>query len=164
VQTYLVKYVARKKRVCHNDVMKMPRKLIWKIYFFIFSTITLANLVWVFSPEAEPYIFYHILIAWTKFYLAHYYLAALKCAIALLCLIPLFGYAFDRTTRIPRFWQWILVIRVLSEFVGNFYEFMFVKSSFHMVLGYGLTTTGLFILPLIPSYAAHYLYAFNKSR
>jgi hypothetical protein len=150
--------------VCHNVVMKWPRKLIWKAYFLIFSTITFANLVWILYPEAEPYIFYHILMAWTKFYTAHYFLAVFKCVVALVCLVPLFGFAFDRSSRIPQFWQWMLVIRVVSEFLGNFYEYMFVKSSFHMVLGYGLTTTGLLILPMLPAYASHYLYAFKQSK
>jgi hypothetical protein len=142
--------------------MKFPRKLIWKIYSLIFSTITVANLIWVLFPEAEPYIFYHILITWTKFYIIHYYIAVFKCIIALICLIPLFGFAFDRTAKNPRFWQWMLVVRILSEVFGNFYEALFIKSSYHMILGYGLTTTGVFILPLIPAYVAHYYYAFQK--
>jgi hypothetical protein len=142
--------------------MKFPRKLIWKIYLLIFSTIMTANFLWLFYPEAEPYIFYHVLIAWTKFYNVHYSLAILKAIIALVCLIPLCCFAFDRTSRIPRFWQWMLVVRVATEIFGSFYEYVFIKASFHMVLGYGLTTLGVYLLPLLPSYIAHYLYAFPK--
>jgi hypothetical protein len=142
--------------------MKKPLKIIWKIYLLIFATITVANLLWLLYPEAEPYIFYHILMAWTKFYTVHYYLAVLKCLVGLVCLVPLCGFAFNKETKIPVFWQWMLVIRIISEFLGNFYEFMFIKSSYHMVLGYGLTSTGVLLLPLIPSYLAHYYYAFPQ--
>jgi hypothetical protein len=142
--------------------MKRPRKIIWKIYFLIFSTMMAANFLWVIYPEAEPYIFYHILMAWSKYYVIHYSFALLKCTLSLISLIPLFGFSFNRTTRIPTFWQYMLVVRIICDFFGNLYEFMFIKSSYHMVLGYGLTTTGVFLLPLLPSYIAHYLYAFKR--
>lgn len=144
--------------------MKKPLKVIWKIYAFIFSVIALANLAWLLSPESDPFIFYHVLIAWTKFYYVHYYLAILKSCVAIACLIPLFAFAFNQETKSARFWQWMLLIRLAADLVGNFYEFIFIKSSYHMVLGYGLCVTGIFVLPLIPSYIAHYLYAFSKKQ
>ena len=58
----------------------------------------------------------------------------------------------------------MLLIRLASELIGNFYEFIFIKSAYHMTLGYGLSVTGALVLPLIPSYIAHYLYAFPKKR
>ena len=155
---------AHKNRLCHNGGMKKPLKLIWKIYFLIFSTIMVANFVWLLYPEADPYIFYHVLLTWSPRYALHYYFAVLKCVVALICLLPLFGFAFNRDSRRPHFWQWMFVIRLITEVYGNFYEYMFIKSSYHMVLGYGLTTTGVFILPLIPSFAAHYLYAFTTDK
>jgi hypothetical protein len=158
---YLRKSIARKKRLCHNGVMKKERRIIWKIYALVFSTVTLANFLWLVYPEAEPYIFYHILMAWTKFYAVHYYLAVFKCLIALVCLVPLFAFSFNRQSRSPQIWQWLFVIRIVSDVVGSFYEYLFVKSSYHMVLGYGLTTTGAMLLPVLPSYIAHYLYAFQ---
>ncbi len=142
--------------------MKKSRQVIWKLYTFIFSVMALANLTWLLYPESEPFVFYHVLIVWTKFYLMHYYLAIFKSCMAIVCLIPLFAFAFNQEPKSARFWQWMLLIRLASELVGNFYEFIFIKSSYHMVLGYGLSVTGALILPLIPSYVAHYLYAFKK--
>jgi hypothetical protein len=145
--------------------MPKPRKIIWKIYFIVFSATTLANFLWTLYPETEPYVFYHILIAWTPFYKIHYGLAVFKCLMDILCLIPFYRFAFNLPIVRAEFWQWMFVVRLLSDVFGNFYEFVFIKSSYHMVLGYGLVTTGAFILPLVPAYIAHYLYAFpQKSR
>ena len=154
--------IAGKLVLCHNVVMKKPRKIIWKIYAFIFSLMMLANLTWLVYPESEPFVFYHVLIAWTKFYYVHYYLAIFKSSVAILCLIPLFAFAFNQETKAAQFWQWMFLIRFASDLVGNFYEFIFIKSAYHMILGYGLSITGAFLLPLLPSYIAHYLYAFKK--
>lgn len=144
--------------------MNKGNKIIWKFYAIMFSMITSANLVWLLHPESEPYVFYHILMAWTNFFTVHYYLAILKSLIAITCLYPLFAFAFNKEAKHPLFWQWMLVIRILFECCGNYYEFVYIKSSYHMILGYGLSVTGAFILPLIPSYVAHFIYAFPKIR
>jgi hypothetical protein len=142
--------------------MSKPKKIIWKLYFVIFSATTLANFLWTLYPDTEPYVFYHVLIAWTSFYKVHYSLAVFKTVAGIVCLIPFYRFAFDRSIVRPEFWQWMLVVRFLSDVFGNFYEFTFIKASYHMVLGYGLVTTGAFILPLVPAYIAHYLYAFPE--
>lgn len=54
------------------------------------------------------------------------------------------------------------VTRIILEFFGNYYEFVYAKSSYYMVLGYGLSVTGALLLPLIPSYVGHFAYAFPK--
>ena len=144
--------------------MKKPRKIIWKLYAFIFSLMAFANLTWLLYPGSEPFVFYHILTAWTNFYFIHYGLAIFKSCVAIICLVPLFGFSFNHESSHRRFWSWMLLIRIASDLVGNFYEFIFIKASYHMVLGYGLSVTGALLLPLIPSYIAHYLYAFPQNK
>ncbi len=144
------------------------KKIIWKFYAFMFSTIALANLVWLLHPESEPYIFYKILMTWgntiaTPHFTLQYYAAVVKSLITIVCLYPLFAFAFDQNTKHLLFWQWMLVVRVIMECLGNYYELVYIKSAYHMVLGYGLSVTGAFVLPLLPSYAAHFIYAFPKS-
>lgn len=147
--------------------MSKGRKIIWKFYAFMFSMIALANLVWLLHPDSEPYIFYKILRVWdlilpTPAFTFHYSAAILKSLVTIVCLYPLFAFSFDQNEKNPVFWQWMLVVRVIFECIGNYYEFVYIKSAYYMVLGYGLSVTGAFLLPLIPSYAAHYLYAFPK--
>lgn len=142
--------------------MKKGRKIIWKFYSLIFAMIASANLIWLIYPESEPYVFYHILMTWTNFFIPHYYFAVLKSCITIFCLYPLFAFAFNREPKNQTFWQWLLVFRIALECTGNYYEFVFIKSAYHMILGYGLSVTGAVLLPLIPSYAAHYLYAFCR--
>ena len=150
------------KQVCHNAVMKKRLKLIWKFYSLTFCVIAGANFIWLIYPESEPYVFYHILMTWTNFFIPHYYLAILKSCMTIVCLYPLFAFSFNREPKNQQFWQWMLVLRMLLESVGNYYEFVFVKSSYHMILGYGLSVTGAVLLPLLPAYIAHYLYAFAR--
>lgn len=140
--------------------MKKRHKLIWKLYCIVFSVIALARLTALLHPELDPYIFYHILMAWSHFFKIHYFLALTKSAMTVFCLYPLWAFAFNRESSFLRFWQWILVIRLMLEFVGNYYEFVLVKASFHMVVAYGLSVTGVVLLPLLPSYIGHFAYAF----
>lgn len=126
----------------------------------MYTMIACANLVWLLHPESEPYVFYRILITWSNYFYLHYGLALLRSVITIICLAPLFAFAFNRPAKHLVFWQWMLVIRVIFECMGNYYEFVFVKSAYHMLLGYGLSVTGAFLLPLLPSYCAHYFYAF----
>ena len=156
--------IAVVKRVWHNAVMKKGHRIIWKFYSLTFCVIASANLIWLIYPESEPYIFYHILMTWTIFFIPHYYLAILKSCMTLICLYTLFSFSFYRESKNQRFWQWMLVIRLFLESVGNYYEFVFVKSSYHMILGYGLSVTGAVLLPILPSYIAHYLYAFSRKK
>ncbi len=138
------------------------RKIIWKFYAIMFAMISSANLIWLLHSETEPYVFYHILITWSNFFALHYYLAIIKCLVTIACLYPLFAFAFNKDAEHPVFWQWMLVTRIILEFFGNYYEFVYAKSSYYMVLGYGLSVTGALLLPLMPSYVGHFAYAFPK--
>lgn len=143
------------------------KKIIWKFYAFMFTMIALANLVWLLHPESEPYIFYKILITWGKTIPTHhftlqYYAAIVRAIIGIFCLYALFSFAFEQKVKHALFWQWMLIARVVMECLGNYYELIYIKSAYNMALGYGLSVTGAFLLPLLPSYAAHFLYAFPK--
>lgn len=142
--------------------MKKGPKIIWKFYCFIFSFIALAQLASMIHPDLDHFVFYHILIAWSHFFKIHYYLAITKCAMTIFCLYPLWSFSFNRESRYMRFWQWMLILRIMLEIVGNYYEFVLIKSSYHMIFAYGLSVTGAVLLPLIPSYIGHYSYAFPK--
>ena len=130
----------------------------------MFTFITVINLIWLMYPESEPYIFYQILMTWSNFFQIHYALAILKSIVAIACLYPLYAFSFNKRTSHESFWQWLLISRFFLEIFGNYYEYVFVKASYHMVLGYGLSITGAVILPLVPSYIAHYLYCFQNQR
>ena len=150
--------------LCHNVAMKKNLKIIWKFYAIIFGFISTANLIWLFYSDSEPYIFYHILITWSNFFLPHYVLAIVKSVLNIFCLYPLFAFSFNKESSHHNFWKWLLIIRFFLELFGNYYEFVFVKASYYMVLGYGLSVTGAVILPLIPSYIAHFSYCFPNKK
>lgn len=143
--------------------MKKSRKIIWKLYSVFFTFLAIAHFLIIISPEKEPYVFYHILITWSCYFKLHYYLAVLKTIITLVCLYPLWAYSFNNeSSRYLKFWQWILVLRIIIEIVGSYYEFVCIKATYYMIFAYGLSVTGATLLPLFPSYTAHYLYAFHK--
>lgn len=143
--------------------MKKGPKIIWKFYCFIFSFIAFAQLTALLHPDLDHYVFYHILMAWSHFFRIHYYLAIAKSIMTIFCLYPLWAFSFNKESRYIKFWQWMLIVRIMLEIVGNYYEFVLVKSSYHMILAYGLSVTGAVLLPLIPSYVGHYSYAFPKN-
>ena len=144
--------------------MKFTDKWIWKLYFLIILTVYVGNVTSILNPQLEAYRYYHILIAFHKEYRLVFGLNV-ACAITnLTSLIPLFLYIFEIRWLPLRFWQWMMVCRVIFDLTGHAYEFNFLKSLFYVSLSYGLSAALFFVVFFIPSYIACFRYAFIKKK
>ena len=76
------------------------------------------------------------------------------------CCPVLFLFAFNVSTD-KRLWRWLFFMRIFTDLSGHSYEWKFIQSYFAQDPSMGLTVLGAFILPKIPSYIAHYQYAFK---
>ncbi len=142
--------------------MKLPSKLLWKCYFFVFAWSTLGECASLFYTGSDTFIYYHIISAFLPKMQHLYGIAVTTVLIDLLCLIPLFGYAFNKQPHAQRFWQILFLIRIIGEIVGKNYDHLYLSSVFSSNTNVGAAAIALFILFLLPSYMGHYQHAFRS--
>ncbi len=141
--------------------MKLPSKLLWKCYFFVFAWSTLGECAALFYTGSDTFIYYHIISAFLPNTHHLYGIAVITALIDSLCLFPLFGYAFNKQPRAQRFWQTFFLIRIIGEIGGKNYDHLYLSSVISSNTTTGIAATLFLILFLLPSYMGHYQYAFR---
>ena len=137
------------------------KKWPWKIYGVFLTSILTHDLIAVFNQPSSFLTYYTILIGFNKFYLIALALNFIDMLINLICILVVFYYAFD-IQNTSKWWKILFFARIFFDLTGNNYTVQFIKASFYQNLTYGLACLGVFIIPLIPSYIAHYLYISKK--
>ena len=137
--------------------MLKKHNFVWKFYFLIFCLICFLKLVELFSPQATLYTFYHILIAFDPSNSVSYIFSILAALITCLCAVPVYCFAFEKYTFNKTFFHWLFFLRIIMDIAGHQYEWLFVQSFFRESWWLGLSCLGVIVLPILPSYIAHYL-------
>lgn len=107
--------------------------------------------------------YYTVLIVFNKYYLLSLFFNTLNILINILTPLVVFFYAFN-IRRSIKFWQIFFFIRIILELLGHQYDLQALKSAYYQHSTYFLAYIGFLTIPLLPSYIAHYLYAFKKHR
>jgi hypothetical protein len=107
--------------------------------------------------------YYTILIAFDIRYLAFFALNILSLFLDLLAPLIVFLYALNIKSSV-RFWQVLFFVRIFFDLTGHHYDLQLIRSGFYQNTTYGLVCLGIVFLPFLPSYLAHYLYAFKKTQ
>jgi hypothetical protein len=144
--------------------MKLPERLGFKLYFLFFTWVCLGELVALILPEAENYIYYHTLQALLPTTVMFYHYALLRVLVDLICLVPLLAYAFKWKPMAGWFWRPLFLTRIATDLIGHNYELQTFKSAFYGDRGVFIATLIVYGLFLVPSYYAHYAYAFPKTK
>lgn len=134
---------------------------VWKIYLFAYSIYLLGNIGKLLIPGAFANLYYHTLIAFHPFFLIPYDLALIQAFFNLFNLIPLFLYVFRIHFLSARFWQAILVARVIFDLTGHSVEINNAMAIYHANREWFLSTIALWLIMAIPSYGACFQYAFK---
>ena len=135
-----------------------------QIYYSLFGIFAISNFITTIDPKSFVYIFYHLLIVFDPIYALSYVYAILRTILTASSLIPLYSYLFKSIDILsPLFWRYMLYLRIILELQGHAYEQVFFKSMSHenplFVISFGI----LLALLLLPSYIAHFHYAFRKN-
>ncbi len=133
----------------------------WKIYSIFLTIIIFASLKDVASQDSAFRMYYTMLIAFHKGYYIWLILNIISLTLNLLAPLVVFCYAFNVKSSL-KFWQVFFFIRLCFDLIGHHYGAQFIKAAFFQSFLYGLACMGVFIIPILPSYIAHYLYAFKK--
>ena len=135
--------------------------LVWKIYLFVFSFIVIRNAVDTLNADSFLYLYYHTLIAFHPSYWIFNILAILQVFFNLAGLFQLFLFVFRICLVTPRFWQWMLALRIIFDVTGHSAELKTLTAILYNNHGIFLSTLVLIVLIGIPSYAACFQYAFR---
>lgn len=134
----------------------------WKLYGIFLSTVILNSLKDIFIKDSSFRVFYTILIAFDKRYILFLALNIIDLLINIFAAIVVFYYIFN-VKRSLKLWKALFLLRIGFDLIGHFYDIQFIKAAFFQNLTYGLACIGVLALPMLPSYLAHYKYAFKKS-
>ena len=137
------------------------KKWPWLLYGIFLTVILFGSIENLFYSDSAFRNYYTILIAFNKRYLFSVTLNIINSLLNLLAPLIVFLYALDIKGS-TKFWQTLFWARIFFDLVGNNYADQFIKASFHQTFLYGIVCIGAFTLPMLPSYLAHYLYAFKN--
>ncbi|MBI3601738.1 MAG: hypothetical protein HY209_02430 [Candidatus Omnitrophica bacterium] len=133
----------------------------WKIYGIFLTVLIVASLTDMASKDSALRMYYTMLIAFHRGYGVLLVLNIISLIINLLAPLVVFCYAFNVKSSL-KFWQVFFFIRLFFDFIGHYYDSQCIKAAFFQSFLYGVACIGVFIIPILPSYIAHYLYAFKK--
>lgn len=139
----------------------MGKNWLWKLYGVFLTTYVFGGLRGIFSKNSSFDTYYTILIAFNKYYIVFLALNIISLLINLLAPLVVFYYAFEIKSSL-KFWKVLFFVRIVFDLIGHHYELQFMKSSFYQSIPYGLACIGFFVLPILPSYMAHYNYIFKR--
>ncbi len=146
------------------QTMKLPERLFEKSYFILFAWLCLEELAVLWTPHSEAFVYYHILGAFHPPARIFYYLAIMRTGITIICLPPLFNYAFNK----KRDWAWffkpLLFVRIVLDVTGHNHEFQFLKILSHTSTFLPLAAISIWIGITFLSYKAHFLCAFPENK
>ena len=136
-------------------------KWFWKIYAVFFLSVALARAWYFLNPQEEPMLYYAMM---TRFYSGYYLPLSLETCnhiATVAASVPVFLYAFDVKNMMP-VWRWLFYARIFTDLAGHHYTFKSIQSGFSDSLLLGFITIAALAFPLIPSYLAHFRYAFKQ--
>lgn len=137
------------------------KKWNWLFYGFFLSYINFGGLKEILDPDSAVRSYYTVLIAFNKSYLIFLLLNTLCVVINLFIPLVVCFYALNIRSSLI-FWKTLFIARLLLDLTGHHYDMQFLKSAMHQKTYYFWASMAVFILPILPSYIAHYLYAFKK--
>ena len=139
-------------------------KLFWKFYCFLFLAITLSNLTELLDKNSPFGVYYNTTIVFNPWFILPYWLNIINAFIMGIVCAYTIGYAFNLKgfQKAP---TWLLVIRLLSDATGHAYEIKMIQSAFYQNKWAGFIGLASLILPILPSYLAHWrmTYGFPRS-
>ena len=137
------------------------KKWPWIIYGCFLTLLVVESLSDLVYPDSPLRTYYTVLLAFNKNYIISFGLNILNIIINISAPLAVLFYAFNVKSS-TRFWSVLFFIRILFDLIGHHYDLQFIKAAYFQSFPYFLACIGAFTLPVIPSYIAHYLYAFRK--
>jgi hypothetical protein len=134
---------------------------IWILLFFVYA-LFISFKTYEFFVAGSPYqTYYQFLIGFNLLFFLPYSLNVCSVTMNALSLFPFIFFLTRNFVLSPLFWKLFLLLRIILDLTGRSYEFLSIKSLFYQDLRSPLLAIGAMLAIILPSYIAHYLYAFK---
>ena len=130
-------------------------KLFWKYYAFLFLAIVLNNGLALLNPNSPSALYYNTLIAFNRWYIMAYLFNILNLGLSIIAGILIFNYAF-KIQILSKTPYWLFYMRLLSDLTGHSWEWQLIQANMTQEILWGLLALFSWILPIAPSYFAHW--------
>ena len=138
-------------------------KIFWKSYAVLFFLIALSNALSFLNETSVARLYYGAMISFSPLYFIYFAFNVLNIFLALITSFIVILYALDIKHPSP-LWRWLFFFRLVSEVWGHHYEWKYIQSILTHEAYYGYVTIACIFIPLLPSYLAHFRYAFNLQK
>jgi hypothetical protein len=134
----------------------------WQIYGLFLTLIVFSSIRGLFTEDSSFQNYYTVLIAFDP--QKGILLLSLNIICAFLAVFgPLVVFLYANEIKTPLgFWRVMFWVRLIIDIFGHHYDNQFVRSAFYQSIPFGLAATVILYCPLIPSYVAHFSYAYKK--
>ena len=137
---------------------------IWKIYGLYFTLLTAQHFLSLLIPQSRIYLFYHLLIGFDRRLITVYAYTILGSAFSVAALWPLYLFIFHKKRFTPRIWQILFFCKLAGDLLGNYYQFLTLKSFYFTDRTLAFQILAGDILTVLPSYIACFQYAFQQEK
>lgn len=141
--------------------MSLRKNLFWELYAVLYAGFIFRQALLLFSPESSVYLYFYIIRSFNKLFFFNYSLAIFQLMLDFVHMIPLVAYIYRVPLLFPRFWQYLLILRIIFDLFGNSYDRNQLISLYQMDFTTGVYATLVWLMPYLPSYIANFFYAFR---
>ena len=141
--------------------MFLRKNFFWELYAVLYAGFVFRKSLLLFHPESSIYLYYYILRHFDKLFSISYTLAIIQLILDVVHLIPLVAFIYRVPLFFPRFWQYLLILRIILDLSGNSYDWNQLISFYKMDFKTGIYATLAWLIPFFPSYIASFFYAFR---
>ncbi len=137
---------------------------VWMGYFVILATFVGSNVYRFFVPGEQTHLYFTILYSFDPIFLLNYLVNLCQITLNIIHLIPVLLYVFRVRVFNPKFWQYLLILRLIFDLFGHSFEINFLKSLYYHNIKVFLFVLAQSIFVYIPSYIACYRYGFERDK
>lgn len=141
--------------------MSVKGRWIAEAYFVLFVGLTVRKACNFFAPHSPSHLYFEFLYVFDPVFWGLYSLNLLQIVLNLLHALPLLLYIWRIPLLRPRFWRYLLILRLIFDITGHSYEMNHLVSMYHADPLLCLLVFLSSISPYIPSYVACWRYAFG---
>ena len=147
----------------HNSDMSWVKKIILEIYVVLFALFVGQQAVDFFSPYSAIHLYFRILIAFDLSFFFQYFLNLVQILLNILHLFPLIFFIHHKNYSPSRFWQCLLILRIIFDVTGHPYAVTQLISLYRDDPQLSAIVLLSYLSFCLPSYVACYRFAFRRN-
>ncbi len=139
-------------------------QVVWLGYFLVLLMYVGQATYRFFVPGETTHLYFTILYAFDDIFLLNYLVNLCQITLNLIHLVPVLLYIFRMRVFNAKFWQYLLILRLMFDIFGHSFEMLSLRSLLYLNVKVFLFVLAQSVSVYIPSYIACYRYAFKRDK